>query len=97
MEMLGMYPTFYMPQIGSAWVMGIIGVIHVVASHTSVGVSFLFALLETKAYRENKPELMDFIKRYGMFLLVFSYVIGSITGPGIWYTITVARAGCDSK
>ncbi len=27
MEMLGMYPTFYMPQIGSAWVMGMIGAI----------------------------------------------------------------------
>lgn len=25
-----------------------------------------------------------------MFLLVFSYIIGSITGPGIWYAITVA-------
>jgi hypothetical protein len=47
-------------------------------------------LLETKAYRENKPELMDFIKHYGMFVLVFSYVIGSITGPGIWYAITLA-------
>lgn len=90
MDMLGMYPTFYVPEIGTAWVMGIIGVIHVVASHTSVGASFLFALLETKAYRENKPQLMDFIKRYGMFLLVFSYIIGSITGPGIWYAITVA-------
>ncbi|WP_218002904.1 c-type cytochrome [Paraburkholderia ferrariae] len=88
--MLGMYPTFYVPGIGTAWVMGIIGVIHVVASHTSVGASFLFALLETRAYRENKPELMTFIKRYGMFLLVFSYIIGSITGPGIWYAITVA-------
>jgi hypothetical protein len=33
---------------------------------------------------------MDFIKRYGLFLLVFSYIIGSITGPGIWYAITVA-------
>lgn len=90
MDMLGMYPTFYVPGIGTAWVMGIIGVIHVVASHTSVGASFLFALLETKAYRENRPELMDFIKKYGMFLLVFSYIIGSITGPGIWYAITVA-------
>lgn len=90
MDMLGMYPTFYVPSIGTAWVMGIIGVIHVVASHTSVGASFLFALLETKAYRENKPQLMDFIKKYGMFLLVFSYIIGSITGPGIWYAITVA-------
>ncbi len=87
--MLGMYPTFYVPEIGTAWVMGIIGTIHVVASHTSVGASFLFAFLETKAYRENKPELMEFIKRYGVFLLIFSYIIGSITGPGIWYAITV--------
>ena len=90
METLGLYPTFYVPWIGSAWVMGIIGVIHVVASHTSVGAAFLFALLETKAYREGKPQLMDFIRRYGMFLLVFSYIIGSITGPGIWYAITIA-------
>jgi len=90
MDMLGMYPTFYVPGIGTAWVMGIIGVIHVVASHTSVGASFLFALLETKAVRENKPQLMEFIRKYGMFLLVFSYIIGSITGPGIWYAITVA-------
>ncbi len=90
MDMLGMYPTFYVPGIGTAWVMGIIGVIHVVASHTSVGASFLFALLETRAWREKKPELLVFIKQYGMFLLVFSYIIGSITGPGIWYAITVA-------
>lgn len=88
--MLGMYPTFYVPYIGSAWVMGIIGVIHVVASHTSVGASFLFAALETKAYRDDEPQIMVFIKRYGVFLLVFSYIIGSITGPGIWYAITVA-------
>ena len=88
--MLGMYPTFYIPGIGTAWVMGIIGVVHVVASHTSVGASFLFALLETHAFRRNKPELLTFIKRYGAFLLVFSYIIGSITGPGIWYAITVA-------
>ncbi|WP_020174584.1 c-type cytochrome [Methyloferula stellata] len=89
MNIIGMYPTFYVPYIGTAWVMGIIGVIHVVASHTSVGASFLFALLETKAYRDDQPQLLDFIKRFGVFLLVFSYIIGSITGPGIWYAITV--------
>jgi hypothetical protein len=90
MDLLGMYPTFYVPQIGTAWVMGIIGVIHVVASHTSVGAAFLFALLETKAYRENRPALMEFIKRYGKLLLVFSYIVGSVTGVGIWYAITIA-------
>ncbi len=90
MDLLGLYPMFYVPQIGTAWVMGIIGVIHVVASHTSVGAAVLFALLETVAYRHNKPELLTFIKRFGVFLLVFSYIIGSITGPGIWYAITIA-------
>lgn len=90
MDMIGMYPTFYMPYIGSAWVMGIIGVIHVVASHTSVGAAFLFALLETKAWREDRPDLLEFIRRYGRFLLVFSYIIGSVTGVGIWYAITIA-------
>src|SRR5690606_31029386 len=90
MDMLGMYPTFYVPQIGTAWVMGSIVTIHVVASHPSVGAAFLFALLETKAYREDKPQLMDYIKRYGMLLLVFSYIIGSVTGVGIWYSITIA-------
>ncbi|WP_206199112.1 cytochrome c [Thiomicrorhabdus indica] len=90
LETLGLYPSWYVPVIGSAWVMGIIGTIHVLSSHTSVGASWLFALLETKAVRENKPELMEYIKKYGVFLLVFSYIIGSITGPGIWYAITVA-------
>lgn len=90
LETLGLYPQWYVPVIGSAWVMGIIGTIHVLASHTSVGASWLFALIETKAVRENKPELMDYIKKYGLFLLVFSYIIGSITGPGIWYSVTVA-------
>lgn len=84
-----MYPTFYIPWIGTAWLIGIIGTVHVLASHTSVGAALLFALLETRAYVENKSQLLDFIRQWGMFLLVFSYVIGSITGPGIWYSITI--------
>ncbi len=89
-QMLGLYPQWYVPDIGTAWVMGIIGTIHVLASHTSVGAAWLFALLAQKSVNENKPEIMTYLKKYGMFLLVFSYIIGSITGPGIWYSVTVA-------
>ncbi len=88
--LIGLYPSWYVPDIGTAWVMGIIGTIHVLASNTSVGAAILFALLETRAVRDNKPEIMQYIKKYGMFLLVFSYIWGSVTGPGIWYSITVA-------
>jgi len=90
MDLLGFYPLFYVPDIGSAWLMGITGVIHIVASHTSVGAALLFAFLAHKAQKENRTDLYDYMKKYGMFLLIFSYVIGSITGPGIWYTATAA-------
>ncbi|MBD3801486.1 MAG: cytochrome c, partial [Campylobacterales bacterium] len=90
MDFIGMFPLFYFPDIGSAWLMGITGTIHILASHTSVGAALLFAFLAHKAYKENRTDLYDYMKKYGIFLLIFSYVIGSITGPGIWYTATAA-------
>ncbi len=90
MDMLGMYPTWYDPTLGSGWVLGVIAVIHVLASHTSVGAALVFAWLATVSYRRQRPELLEYVRRYGVLLLVFSYVLGSITGPGIWFSATVA-------
>jgi len=90
MEFLGLFPTWYEAGIGSGWVVGIIATVHVLFSHTAVGAALFFAYLATTAYRNDRPELLDYIKKYGLFLLVFSYVLGSITGPGIWYSTTVA-------
>jgi mono/diheme cytochrome c family protein len=90
MELIGLYPTWFEPMVGSGWIIGLIATFHVLASHTSVGAAIFFAVLATIAYRQNRPELLDFIKRYGLFLLIFSYVLGSITGPGIWFSTTVA-------
>ncbi len=90
MEMLGMYPTWYDPSLGSGWVLGVIAVIHVLASHTSVGAALVFAWLATVAYKRQRPELLEYVRRYGVVLLVYSYVLGSITGPGIWFSATVA-------
>ena len=89
MEMLGLYPIWFEPTLGSGWIIGIIATIHVLFSHTSVGAALVFAYLAVVAYRKNRPELLDYIRRYGLFLLVFSYVLGSITGPGIWFSTTV--------
>ncbi len=90
MDIVGQFPLFYFPEYGSAWMMGITGTIHILASHTSVGAAMLFAYLAYKAYKEDRVDLYPYMKKYGMFLLIFSYVIGSITGPGIWYTATAA-------
>ena len=90
MELIGLYPTWYEPSLGSGWVVGLIATIHVLFSHTSVGAAIFFAFLATLAYRRNRPELLEFVRRYGLFLLVFAYVAGSITGVGIWFSTTVA-------
>ena len=90
MDMIGLYPTWFEPGVGSGWIVGFIATIHVLFSHTSVGAAIFFAWLANHAHRHNKPELLEFIRRYGLFLLVFSYVLGSITGPGIWFSTTVA-------
>lgn len=90
MDLISLYPTWYEPTVGSGWVVALIATFHVLASHTSVGAALLFAYLSHKAYREDREDLLDFIKKYGLFLMVFTYVAGSITGPGIWYSTTVA-------
>lgn len=90
MEFLGLYPTWLVPGFGSGWMVGVIATIHVLFSHTSVGAAIFFAWLASYANRHDKPEYLEFIRRYGLFLLVFSYVLGSITGPGIWFSTTVA-------
>lgn len=90
MEMIGLYPTWLETTVGSGWIVGLIATIHVLFSHTSVGAAIFFAFLANYAHRNKRPDLLEFIRRYGLFLLVFSYVLGSITGPGIWYSTTVA-------
>ncbi len=90
MEYIGLYPMWYEPTVGSGWVVGLISTFHVLASHTSVGAALFFAYLATVAYQRNQPELLEYVKRYGLFMLIFAYVLGSITGPGIWFSTTVA-------
>ena len=90
MELIGLFPTWYEPTVGSGWVVGLIATFHVLASHTSVGAALLFAYLSYRAYKDDRDDYLDFVKKYGLFLMVFTYVAGSITGPGIWYSTSVA-------
>ncbi|MDP3425544.1 MAG: cytochrome c [Burkholderiaceae bacterium] len=90
MDLIGLYPTWFEPGLGSGWIVGLIATIHVLFSHTSVGAAIFFAFLAHYAHRHQRPDLLEFIRHYGVFLLVFSYVLGSITGPGIWFSTTVA-------
>ena len=59
--MLGLYPTWFEPGVGSGWIIGFIATIHVLFSHASVGGGILFAWLANYAVRKDRPVYLSFI------------------------------------
>ncbi len=86
-----MYPIWEVPNLTAGIILALIATFHILPSHFSTSAMWFNVYVETKAYRENRPELLEFIKRYSLLLLVFSYVLGSLSGIGIWYAATVAN------
>ena len=86
-----MYPTWEVPHLSAGIVLALIAAFHILPSHLSVGAMWINVYVESKAYRTNRPELLEFVKKYTLLLLVFAYVFGSLSGVGIWYAATVAN------
>ena len=86
-----MYPIWEVPYLSAGILLAIIATFHILPSHLSVGAMWINVMVETKAYRENRPELLEFIKKYTLLLLIFAYIFGSLSGVGIWYAATVAN------
>jgi mono/diheme cytochrome c family protein len=86
-----MYPIWEVPHVSAGILLAVIATFHILPSHLSVGAMWINVFVETKAYRENRPELLEFIKKYTLLLLIFAYVFGSLSGVGIWYAATVAN------
>ncbi len=85
-----MYPVFYIPYITSGWIIGIIATLHILPSHLSTSAMWFNVYVEWKAYKENRPQLLEFVKKYALLLLTFAYVFGSLSGVGIWFSIMAA-------
>ncbi len=76
--------------MGSALVIAFIASFHILPSHLATSAFWFNVYVENKAYKENRPELLEFIKKYVLVLLIFSFIFGSLSGVGIWYALTVA-------
>ncbi|GAB4406949.1 MAG: hypothetical protein OHK0032_02110 [Thermodesulfovibrionales bacterium] len=86
-----MYPIWEVPNLTAGIILALIATFHILPSHLSTSAMWFNVYVETKAYRENRPEYLEFIKKYTLLLLVFAYVLGSLSGIGIWYAATVAN------
>ncbi len=85
-----MYPFWEVPFFTSGIVIALIATFHILPCHLATGAFWFSVYVERKAVRQNRPELKEFVQKFTLLILVFCFVIGSLTGVGIWYSATVA-------
>ncbi len=94
------YPFWYVPFLGSGWVIGIIAIFHVMISQFAVGGGLYLPLAERKAMRMGDKETADAwhkqLARYSKFFLLITGVYGTISGVGIWFAIGLTNPEATS-
>jgi cytochrome bd-type quinol oxidase subunit 1 len=94
------YPFWYIPQLGSAWVIGIIAIFHVMISQFAVGGGLYLPMAERKAMRMGDKALADaWLKQlasHSKFFLQVTGIYGTISGVGIWFAIGLTNPEATS-
>jgi len=73
--------------LGGGLIIGIIAILHIFVSHFAVGGGLFLPLTERKAYRENNPALLEYVKSHTKFFVLVVLVFGAVSGVGIWWSI----------
>jgi cytochrome bd-type quinol oxidase subunit 1 len=81
------YPVWEPHIVGGGMAIGIIAILHVFVSHFAVGGGLFLPLTERKAYRENNPALLEYVKSHSKFFVLVVLVFGAVSGVGIWWNI----------
>jgi cytochrome bd-type quinol oxidase subunit 1 len=81
------YPVWEPPMLGGGLIIGIIAILHIFVSHFAVGGGLFLPLTERKAYRENNPALLEYVKSHTKFFVLVVLVFGAVSGAGIWWSI----------
>jgi len=85
------YPIWEPLVFGGGLVIGIIAILHVFVSHFAVGGGLFLTLTERKAYRENSPALLEYVKSHSKFFVLVVLVFGAVSGVGIWWSISLVN------
>jgi cytochrome bd-type quinol oxidase subunit 1 len=90
------YPVWEIPQIGGGMMIGLIAILHVFVSHFAVGGGLYLVLAERKAYRENDPAVLEYVKDHSLFFVLVVLVFGAVSGVGIWWSIGLVSPAATS-
>jgi cytochrome bd-type quinol oxidase subunit 1 len=81
------YPIWEVPGLGGGMVIALVATVHILIAHFAVGAGIFLAVTESGLARRPDPVMSDFLRRFGKFILLFSFVAGALTGVGIWFSI----------
>lgn len=90
------FPQFEMPRLGAGMLVAIVSIIHVAIAHLAIGAGLLIVMAHTAALRRGDRLLLDFLKRYSVYLVAIPFVAGTVTGVGIWITISLVSPAATS-
>src|SRR5208337_1355743 len=74
-----------------------VAVLHVFISHFAIGGGAFLVLSERRAYRENDPSLLAYVRKHSRFFALLTLVFGTLTGVGIWFTIGLVSPEATSS
>ncbi|MFP5239641.1 MAG: multiheme c-type cytochrome [Acidobacteriota bacterium] len=90
------YPILQWTWWGGGLLIALVATIHVFIAHFAVGGGLFIAVMETRVQRLGLGILKDYLRRYAKFFLVFTMVVGGLTGVGIWVVIAIGAPGATS-
>lgn len=90
------YPFWEVPQLGSAWIIGIIAIFHIPISHFAVGGGIFLPFAEMLAYKYGREEWLPILEKHSKFFLVLTGVFGAVSGVGIWFAIGLVHPEATS-
>ena len=68
-------------------VIGSVAILHVIIAHFAIGSGFLIVAAESIGRSRGDDAFLDFAERNSYLLVLFSIVLGALTGVGIWSSV----------
>jgi mono/diheme cytochrome c family protein len=84
------YPIFDVPLLGGSLLIAGIAIFHTFIAHFSVGSGLLMALAQRRAIGDNDLGMSRALHKYAFGVLLVPYVLGTVSGVGIWFSIALA-------
>lgn len=91
------YPLFEVHGLSGGMLIAIVAIVHVFIAQFAIGAGIYMAVTHTLALRRNDELLLRYLKDHGQFLVLLSFVLGALTGVGIWVTIGLVSPAATSR